>query len=179
MENLLDGERVLAVEEEEQQFIRQVAEQRKILYGIAYSYLRNEPDALEVLQESTYRAWIRRNSLKDPGRFAPWLTRILINCCKDELKRRKRLTPVEPVNPGGRIMEMTSDRKLDMEQALDGVKLKYRQVLVLKYYQDMTVSEIAEVLNRPEGTIKTWLNKGLKQLRDKLKRKGAWEHDSE
>ncbi|MGN7763596.1 sigma-70 family RNA polymerase sigma factor [Paenibacillus sp. 22594] len=122
---------------------------------------------------------MRRNSLKDPGRFAPWLTRILINCCKDELKRRKRLTPVEPVNPGGKVMEMTSDRKLDMEQALDGVKLKYRQVLVLKYYQDMTVSEIAEVLNRPEGTIKTWLNKGLQQLRDKLKRKGAWEHDSE
>ncbi|MNC25650.1 RNA polymerase sigma factor SigV [compost metagenome] len=64
---------------------------------------------------------------------------------------------------------MTSDRKLDMEQALDSVKLKYRQVLVLKYYRDMTLTEIAEVLGKPEGTVKTWLNKGLKQLRDKMK----------
>ncbi|MNE87137.1 ECF RNA polymerase sigma factor SigW [compost metagenome] len=66
-------------------------------------------------------------------------------------------------------MVMTSDRKLDMEQALDSVKLKYRQVLVLKYYRDMTLTEIAEVLDKPEGTVKTWLNKGLKQLRNKMK----------
>ncbi|MNV87729.1 ECF RNA polymerase sigma factor SigW [compost metagenome] len=69
-------------------------------------------------------------------------------------------------------MEMKSDRRLDMEQALDGVKPKYRQVLVLKYYKDMTLAEIAEVLDKPEGTVKTWLNKGLKQLRDRMKRKG-------
>lgn len=71
-------------------------------------------------------------------------------------------------------MEMKSDRRLDMEQALEGVKPKYRQVLVLKYYKDMTLAEIAEVLDKPEGTVKTWLNKGLKQLRDRMKRKGIY-----
>ncbi|MNO47123.1 RNA polymerase sigma factor SigV [compost metagenome] len=176
----MEGERVQAVDGEEQTFIRQVSEQKKILYGIAYSYLRNEPDALEVLQEATYRAWTKRKSLKDTGRFAPWLTRILVNCCKDELKRRKRLAPGRADSCGSSgIMEMTSDRKLDMEQALDGVKQKYRQVLVLKYYRDMTLAEIAEVLDRPEGTVKTWLNKGLKQLRHKMKLRGGLEHDAE
>ncbi|MHA6532541.1 sigma-70 family RNA polymerase sigma factor [Paenibacillus sp. BAC0078] len=173
MENLWEGERVQAAGEEEQIFIALVSQQKKVLYGIAYSYLRREADALEVLQEATYRAWVKRKSLKDPERFAPWLTRILINCCKDELKRRKRIVAAEADGAGSGIMEMTSDRKLDMEQALDGVKLKYRQVLVLKYYRDMTVVEIAEVLGRPEGTVKTWLNKGLKQLRDKMKLKGG------
>ncbi len=90
--------------------------------------------------------------------------------------RRKRANVVESVRSDDGIMEMKSDRRLDMEQALDGVKPKYRQVLVLKYYKDMTLTEIAEVLNKPEGTVKTWLNKGLKQLRDKMKRKGDLDH---
>lgn len=170
MENLIEGERVQFGEVNGQVFIGLVSEQKKILYGIAYSYFRNEPDALEMLQEATYRAWSKRKHLKDPERFAPWVTTILINCCKDELKRRKRLFSVESAGAGnGGLMEMASDRKLDMEQALDGVKMKYRQVLVLKYYRDMTLTEIAEVLGKPEGTVKTWLNKGLKQLRDKMK----------
>ncbi|UQZ36292.1 RNA polymerase subunit sigma [Paenibacillus sp. PK3_47] len=159
--------------DDEALFFRQVAGEKRKLYGIAFSYLRNEADALEVLQEATCRAWMHRNSLKDPGRFVPWVTRILINCCNDELKRRKRMSSLQPVQQQDGIMEMKSDRRLDMEQALDGVKPKYRQVLVLKYYRDMTLSEIAEVLNKPEGTVKTWLNKGLKQLRDKMNRKGG------
>jgi RNA polymerase sigma factor (sigma-70 family) len=170
MENLIEGERIKYGEESGQAFIGLVSAQKRILYGIAYSYFRSEADALEMLQEATYRAWMKRKSLKDPERFAPWVTRILINCCKDELKRRKRLASVKPVHTGSDgVMEMTSDRKLDMEQALDSVKLKYRQVLVLKYYRDMTLTEIAEVLGKPEGTVKTWLNKGLMQLRDKMK----------
>ncbi|WP_151734794.1 sigma-70 family RNA polymerase sigma factor [Paenibacillus tengchongensis] len=168
MEDLLKGQWVRQMEDKAEPFLEQVSGQKRILYGIAYSYLRNENDALEMLQEATYRAWIKRSSLKDPGRFAPWMTRILINCCKDELKRRKQLVPAEPQARDSGVAEMTSDRKLDMERALDKVKLKYRQVLVLKYYQDLTLSEIAAVLGKPEGTVKTWLNKGLEQLRSQM-----------
>ncbi|MNC75481.1 ECF RNA polymerase sigma factor SigW [compost metagenome] len=82
------------------------------------------------------------------------------------------MAALQPEQLEGGVMEMKSDRRLDMEQALDGVKDKYRQVLVLKYYRDMTITEIAVVLDKPEGTIKTWLNKGLNQLRDKMHRKG-------
>lgn len=171
MEHILNEEMEISATDEEI-FYEQVAGQKRKLYSIAYSYLRNEADSLEVLQEATCRAWIKRKSLKDPERFVPWLTRILINCCNDELKRRKKAAATEAVRSDEGMMEMKSDRRLDMEQALDGVKPKYRQVLVLKYYKDMTLTEIAEVLDKPEGTVKTWLSKGLKQLRDKMKRKG-------
>ena len=173
MESTWEGERVRGLNEQEQLFIGRVLDQKKILYSIAYSYLRSETEALEMVQEATYRAWMKRGSLKDEQRFAPWLTRILINCCKDELKRRKRLHVTARVQEGSGLQEMTSDRKLDMERALEAVKPKYRQVLVLKYYRDMTLTDIAEVLGKPEGTVKTWLNKGLKQLRDKLRIKGV------
>lgn len=174
MENIMKAVDVQLSEEE--QFFEQVSQQKRNLYGIAYSYLRNDADALEILQEATCRAWIKRKTLNDSDRFTPWLIRILINCCMDELKHRKRKITEEPQRYEGGIMELASDRRLDMEQALDNVKPKYRQVLVLKYYRDMTITEIAEVLEKPEGTIKTWLNKGLQQLRDKMKRKGDLYH---
>lgn len=178
MEDIMLGEMEAAhTASEEEVFFNQVTVHKRILYGIAYSYLRNEADALEMLQEATCRAWIKRKSLKDSTRFRPWLIRILINCCMDELKRRKRIVTAEPERFQGGVMELASDRKIDMEQALDHVKPKYRQVLVLKYFQDMTIHDIAEVLNKPEGTIKTWLNKGLKQLRDKVKGKGGLYHE--
>jgi len=175
MENIMKSEDRSASEEE--LFFEQVSQQKRNLYGIAYSYLRNEADALEMLQEATCRAWIKRNRLKDSDRFNPWLIRILINCCIDELQRRKRTGVTRSEQYEGGIMEQASDRRLDMEQALDSVKPKYRQVLVLKYYRDMTLSDIAEVLGKPEGTIKTWLNKGLNQLRDKMKGKGEFNND--
>ncbi|SET48128.1 sigma-70 family RNA polymerase sigma factor [Paenibacillus sp. NFR01] len=153
---------------EEAAFLERVSAQKRVLYGIAYSYLRNEADALEALQEATCRAWQHRKRLKDQERFDPWVIRILINCCHDELKRRKR-TAVAALPADDTVMEMQSGRNLDLEQALDQVKLKYRQVLVLKYYRDMTLTEIAKVLDKPEGTIKTWLHKGLGQLRGKMK----------
>ncbi|MFB5269275.1 RNA polymerase sigma factor [Paenibacillus enshidis] len=92
--------------------------------------------------------------------------RILMNYCRDELKRRKRWQPLSGGEEGDRA-EMISDSKLDLQHALARMKPKYREVLILKYYQDMTIAEIAQVLEKPEGTIKTWLYKGLKQMKGK------------
>lgn len=60
---------------------------------------------------------------------------------------------------------MKSGDRIDLERAMERMKKKYRHVVMLKYYQDMTTAEIAKVLQKPEGTIKTWLREGLKQLR--------------
>lgn len=65
--------------------------------------------------------------------------------------------------------EMKSNDRIDLERAMNRLKPKYRHVVLLKYYNDMTTIEIAKVLKKPEGTIKTWLREGLKQLRNVLK----------
>lgn len=67
---------------------------------------------------------------------------------------------------------MISVYKLDLELALERLKPKYRDVLMLKYYQDMTLTEISRVLQRPEGTVKTWLHQGLKQVREHIRKGG-------
>ncbi|MEF2969152.1 sigma-70 family RNA polymerase sigma factor [Paenibacillus sp. M1] len=152
---------------DEEAFYRLVSLHKRKLYGIAFSYLRNESDALEAVQEAVCKAWVKCRQLKDPESFVPWLIRILINGCIDEQKRRKRVLPLVPLSQQ-ESAEMVSVYKLDLEMALERLKPKYRHVLTLKYYQDMTLAEIAKVLDRPEGTVKTWLHQGLKQLRGQM-----------
>ncbi len=156
---------------DEDAFYKLVSSQKRKLFGIAHSYLKNEADALEAVQETICRAWIKCRQLRDPAAFVPWLIRILINCCHDELKYRKRTLPHYNETSQEKI-EMISIHKLDLERALDRLKPKYRDVLMLKYYQDMTLTEIARILDRPEGTIKTWLHQGLKQVRGHIGRGG-------
>ncbi|GGA49656.1 RNA polymerase sigma factor [Paenibacillus physcomitrellae] len=154
---------------DEEAFNRLMTLYRRRLYGIAYSYVGNENDALEVLQEAVCRAWVNCGKLKNPALFLPWLIRITINCCMDELKRRKNQAPVHFIHAeAAAAAEMMDVRKVDLLQALSGMKPKYRHALMLRYYQDMTVPEVADVLDKPEGTIKTWLHQGLKQLRRQL-----------
>lgn len=152
---------------DEDAFYHLISTHKRKLYGIAYSYLRSEADALEVVQETICRAWSKCNRLKDPESFMPWLIRILINCSIDEQKRRKRVTPLT-IETSTATAEMVSVQRLDLEMALERLKPKYRHVLTLKYYQDMTLTDIAKVLDCPEGTVKTWLHQGLKQIRGQM-----------
>lgn len=137
------------------------------LFKIAYSYLKNEQDALEAIQEVTFRAFKHIRKLKEPDFFSTWLIRILINHCNDELHKKKRL---EMKADFREELAFTVDNlsRIEMEEALDTLDEKYRQIIILKYFHDLKIKDIAALLECPEGTIKTWLNKALKELRKYL-----------
>jgi RNA polymerase sigma-70 factor (ECF subfamily) len=148
------------------------------MYGIAFAYLRNEEDALEAIQETVCRAWMHRSSLKESNYFSTWVIRILIHVCMDERKKRKRERPpvVDPYSQS--TIEIESAERMDLETQLSKLPPNYRMVIVLKYYRDMTITQIAEMMEKPEGTIKTWLHKALKQLRTELgERKEVSRHE--
>ncbi|MGO4528631.1 sigma-70 family RNA polymerase sigma factor [Paenibacillus sp. 2TAF8] len=165
---------------DESVFINSVTEHQDTLLSIAYSYLRNRQDALEAIQEMTCRAWIKRRTLKNDKAFKSWIIRILIYVCIDEQRRRKRtiLQPDESMekNIPASWMISARDNRIAMQSLLLKIKPKYRHVLLLKYYNDMTLTDIASILGKPEGTIKTWQHKGLEQLRKLMKNRRDW-HD--
>ncbi|AET69091.1 RNA polymerase sigma factor, sigma-70 family [Desulfosporosinus orientis DSM 765] len=148
------------------------------LYRIAYRYLQSEQDALEAIQETIFRAYRGVSKLKRPEYFQTWLIRILMNVCSDELKRRK----VQPASFNEEIRQECAAaaddsnepdskirlQRLDINMALDRLDLMHRQVIELKYFEDLTIREIAFILERPEGTIKTWLTQSYKQLKKYL-----------
>ncbi|MDO7907774.1 sigma-70 family RNA polymerase sigma factor [Paenibacillus sp. JX-17] len=167
---------VLHKSEAETTFYQMVMSHKDTLMNIAYSYLRSRDDALEAVQEATCRAWIKYGSLRNPQAFKPWIIRILIYVCIDEQRRRKRAVPQSP-DVLQQMMEapvMIRHDRMEIHAVLQQIKPKYRHVLVLEYYNDMTLMDIAAILGKPEGTVKTWQHKGLKQLRALMKNREEW-----
>lgn len=162
-----------AIDGDQQAFYAVVSARKRRLNHIAYSYLKNETDALEAIQETTYRAWLNRRKVKEPQYFDTWLIRILINYCIDEQKRKKRTLPLLHV-PSSAETAKYDEHKLDLEMALQRLKPNYRHAIILKYYEEITFTEIATILRRPEGTIKTWLYKALQQLQEHLSKGGGY-----
>ncbi|WP_342744277.1 sigma-70 family RNA polymerase sigma factor [Bacillus alkalicellulosilyticus] len=127
------------------------------LYKIAFVYMKNEDEALEVFQETILKAFTSIHSLKEERYFSTWLTRILINTAIELLNKKKRVIPMEKEF----IENRTNDhffaehhRDLDLLQAITELEEKYKSVLLLRFYKDYSVKEIADILDCPEGTEK-------------------------
>ena len=162
---------------DDEAFYSLIMQHKDKMYRIAYSYFKNESDALEAVQEATCRAYMQIHKLKEPSYFGSWLIRILMNYCADETKRRARryarqhaaaITAEQHVASG----ETALLEKVLLESAVERLDTNYRKVIELKYFHDLTISEIAVTLRKPEGTIKTWLHKALGGLRLWLEKEG-------
>lgn len=148
-------------------------------YRRAAVLLANRIEAEDAVHDAAERAWRSRASLRDPGAFEAWFGRILVNVCRDRLRRRRRVAIVEaPVAPPDdedpsstaamtRIGE--TERLLD---ALAGLSPDERIAVVLRYESDLTVPEIARLTGAREGTIKARLHHALRKLRARLEADG-------
>lgn len=138
------------------------------LYKTAYTYVKNEEDALEILQECTYRAMISIGKLKKYEYFKTWITRIVINCSLDFMNKGNAASTLDDEVVIGSI-NMSIDEKLDLYNAIDLLKDNYKTVIILKYFNDMTIENIARVMETPENTVKTYLRRAKKNLSKILK----------
>ncbi|MCM3733149.1 sigma-70 family RNA polymerase sigma factor [Fictibacillus nanhaiensis] len=141
------------------------------LYKTAISFLRNEEEALEAIQEVTYRAYKGIRKLKEASYFKTWLIRIMINYCNDQLKKQKRVVINDEMLESIGVSENHSE--MELRDAMLGLDDRSREILTLKYFHDLKIKDIAGTMQCPEGTVKTWLNKALKALREKLEEKGG------
>lgn len=139
------------------------------LYRIAYSYTRNEQVALDVVSDAVYKAFVSVHKLKKPEFFYTWLTRILINSAANHLKLAKRMVLVEEEPPVAAKPEGSPEEVMDLYAAIDKLEDKRKTVVLLKYVNDLTIEEVAEIMQCPVGTAKTHLHKALKDLRLELK----------
>ncbi|MDT1938664.1 MULTISPECIES: sigma-70 family RNA polymerase sigma factor [Carnobacterium] len=142
-------------------------EMQEQLYRTAYIYMQNKEDALDVLQETAYLGMKSIYQLRDPSLFKTWLTRILINTALKELKQKKK---VHFSGEEQLIFLKTNEveNDLDLVRAIGMLKEDYRIVIILHYYQGLSIKELSLALNIPEGTIKTNLSRGRKCLKTLL-----------
>ena len=159
--------------------------QRRIL-GAIYRVMGREEEARDICQEAFLKAYRALGSFKREARFSSWMYQIALNLCRDRLRRRRGRTLVPLEDAGGTAEELwpglhgdaaveaeSSDLARLVSHAVAALPPDQREVIVLKEYEGLTFTEIAETLQVPVSTVKTRLYRGLVVLRGELERKGV------
>ncbi len=149
-----------------EQFASQWETSREKYYRLAYCYTKNEHDALEILSEATYKGYCHLHQLKKPEHFDSWMSRIIIFEAYHFLKQKKRWVPYEDyMDTPDEDMFQKVEESIDIYQWLDELPAEERSLLILKYYEDRSFKEIAEILCMPENTVKTRIYQLLGKMR--------------
>lgn len=173
---MVTSERVIAAKKGDDKAFGEIINQCKDnLYKVAYAYLKNEDEALEVVGETVYKAYMSIEKLKKPELFNTWIMKITINICINKIKKDSKIiyideyAKVESFNEDYEDIEINISRNLDLYKAIDTLDEKFKSIVILRYFQDMKLSDIAEVLEMPEGTVKVYLKRALKKLENELR----------
>ncbi|NGP45692.1 sigma-70 family RNA polymerase sigma factor [Bacillaceae bacterium SIJ1] len=162
---------------QEERFLSLIHEHHHRLYRIAFSYVKNKEDALDIIQESVYKGYKSYHKVKQPEYEKTWITKIVMNSAIDFIKKNKRVVPLEETvleNVASPTRDIVED-KLTVEEALDQLSEKQRAVVILRFFEDMKLAEIAEVLDAPVSTIKSLLYRALKQIEVDMKEADTYE----
>lgn len=131
-------------------------------YRLAYSYVQNEQDALDIVQESAYRVIKDLNQLKERDYLSTWIYRIVIHNAIDSLRKKKRetvsLLEVE-------LIHEDQYQEEDPLSLLSSLEDKDRALVILKYLEDWKLEEISEIMEMNISTVKSRLYRALKKLK--------------
>lgn len=146
-------------------FATAAAPLERLLLTAGYGVLRDWDAAADAVQSALLKAWRGRRSVKDAAKFKAWLVKIVVNESRDIVRRGfaaelKEAAAEQPSDP---------DVRIDVRRAVDGLSDRYRLPVMLFYYEDMTVSDIAAALKLPYGTVISLLHRGREQLKKELK----------
>lgn len=159
----------MAKKDIKKQIADHVIANKECYYRLAYSYVRNADDALDIVQESIFKALSSIASLKESSYIKTWFYRIVVNTSLDFLRKQKKLVIVEEETLSSLDTGDVDDYEdIDLQEALAALPDNYRSIVILKYFEDLKLEEIAEILNENINTIKTRLYKSLKALRIKI-----------
>lgn len=162
-----------------QAFTELMQSQMQNLYKTARALLSNEEDAADAISDTILTCWEKLEQLQSPAYFRTWMTRILINKCRDIQRRTARFYPSEELPEQAEADEGFAN--VEWNEAFDAVDEKYRLVLMLYYVEGYKTGEISQILEIPESTVRTRLARGRERLAQvcgeakKLKETGGYE----
>ncbi|HBR03511.1 MAG TPA: RNA polymerase subunit sigma-70 [Ruminiclostridium sp.] len=143
-----------------------VIENKEMHYRLAFSYVKNTEDALEVVQESIYKAFSTMSTLKTPDYLKTWFYRIIVNTAIDLMRKKKKVIVVDDETLAQyNLSTVDHYADIDLQKTLENLPVRYRSVVILRFFEDLKFEEIAEILDENVNTVKTRLYKSLKMLR--------------
>ena len=151
------------------------------VFGICFRLLRHRHDAEDVAQDSFVRVFRSLHRWDATRPLKPWILTIAVNRCRTALaKKKKRPTPTEFLADvaDDEVPETSDELSEAIAEALDELREDYREVFILFHETGRPYEEIAELLERPVGTIKTWLHRARAQVLAHLRTKGLVAEDA-
>ena len=148
-----------------EKIVSYVVENQNKFYRLAYSYVRDREDALDAVQSAVCKALENYGGIRNEGAINTWFYRILVNESLALLKERRRM-PLQGENQDeGRYEERGFDIQDDLYDEINRLDSETQTIIKLRFFEELTLKEIGEVLEINLNTVKAKLYRGLKQLR--------------
>lgn len=149
-------------------FTRLAFELSDRLFAVAHRILRDFDSAGDALQVTLLRIWQDLPTLRDPGLIEAWAYRVLVRACHDQLRKLRRQAPalhLLAVDGAAEDPAISIANREQLDRAFRTLTVEQRAAIVLQYYRDLTLPEIAEVLQVPIGTVRSRLHYARRALR--------------
>lgn len=153
-------------------FCEKIKECEHAMYALAYSVVRNEHDAGEVLSESIYRAYRSLDTLKDEKAFRSWMLKIVHNTAVEFVRKSSHTVEVWDIDESYLVEDCHAEQvalKMTLKAAVGRLKQPYRTVVVLFYYENLSIAEIGKITGQSVMAVKQQLSRARKMLKEDLK----------
>jgi len=147
------------------ELVKYITNNQDSLYRFAYTYVKNQQEALDIVQESIYKALSSINTLKKSENMKSWLYRIIINTSINHIRKNKRILPIDEINDKSECEEDNLDRNIDLHEAIDKLDENQKTIVVLRYFEDMKIDDIAKTIDCNISTVKSRLYTALDKLK--------------
>lgn len=142
----------------------------EMMYRIAFSYVYNPDDAMDIVQESAYKAIYNAGQVKNEKYIKTWICKIVIHASVDFMKKNQKEIPVEQLYEKDEPSVQDTYQDFDTMQALDSLEEREKAVVILRYFEDRKLEDIAIILDENINTIKSILYRSLKKLKIEIQK---------
>lgn len=155
------------------ELIEYIMQNREGFYRLAFSYVKNEATAMDMVQDAIVKALDKVWTLRNPEYIKTWFYRILINTCLMHLRESKKFTLVEyneeiMAEPEFILEELDGISAEELQEAIGMLETNLKTIIFLRFYEEMSLQEIAQTTKTNINTVKTRLYRAIDILRDNL-----------
>jgi len=144
-----------------------IMDKKNEFYRLAYIYTENKEDAMDAMEDMIVILYKQIRKLKNNQVFYSWSKTILVNCCRDILRKRNKVVLMDEVIEKVHYeCYETEENRLDILKYLKKLNQYQQEAIKLKYFADMDYESIAKLSNVPVGTVKSRISTGLKKLKE-------------
>lgn len=157
--------------DEESELIQMIQTYQDDFYRLCLTYVKDSMTAMDIVQDAIVKAMLNYHKLKSKEYLKTWFYRILINECKLYIRKKKFTEPFYETSFSSPTTDIHTT--LEVQEMIEKLPLKYKDIIYLRYYEDMSLLEISQVLHMNVNSVKTRLYKALDIL------KADWEKGSD